>query len=98
MNKMIIPLFLLSAALPVFAVTTKDLSHEYNLVFADFLREKLNTIKQDSLVEVYTKDGEKVVGIFGGYVEYDDAVFVRPLNAHGFFKETAYDVNQLEDV
>jgi len=84
---------------PVYAAESyKDLSHEYNLVFQDFLRKKIVKLPKKATVEVFLKDGTSVKGTFEGFSKYDDGFWILPLGKRGLFADDAYDISEIQDV
>lgn len=84
---------------PIYAAESyNDLSREYNLVFQEFLREKIEKLPKKVTIEIFLKGGTSVVGAFEGFSKYDDSVWIMPLGKHGLFFDDAYDIRQIQDV
>lgn len=80
------------------AESYKELSHQYNVVFQQFLREKIVKLPKRATVEVFLKDGTSVKGTFENFSKYDDSIWIMPLGKRGLFSDEAYDVRELQDV
>lgn len=73
----------------------KVLSHQYNVIFSVFLRNKIHKIHKGSPIVLYLKDGSEVDGIYKGYSKYDDSIWVKE-NEHQF--QDGYGIMELLDV
>lgn len=80
------------------AESYKDLSREYNQVFAEFLRQKVEKFPKNVTVELALKNGQVVRGTFEGFQKYDDGVWILPLGKRGLFADEAYDIRELQDI
>jgi hypothetical protein len=77
----------------------RTLSHQYNLIFEEFLRIKIAKIPKNSPVRLDLKDGRILFGRFKGFHKYDDSIWIRPVDARwGFLSDDAYDVRELLDI
>lgn len=84
---------------PVYATESyQDLSREYNLVFQDFLRERIQKLPKLVVVEVLLKSGKRVNGTFESFCKYDDGIWIMPLGKHGLFADEAYDISEIQDI
>jgi sRNA-binding regulator protein Hfq len=98
-NKLAISVLCLSLFSPVFAADSyKELSHQYDLVFQQFLREKIEKLPKKVTVEIFLKNGTSVKGVFEGFCKYDDGVWILPDGKHGLFADDAYDISEIQDV
>lgn len=99
MKKLLVVILCLSAVIPVRAADSyKELSHQYDLVFQQFLREKIEKLPKNVVVEIFLKDKTSVKGTFKGFCKSDDGVWILPLGKHGLFAQDAYDIRQIQDV
>lgn len=98
MRKLLSFLLVASLITPVFADEYKDLSHEYNLVYQQFLREKILKLPKKVTVELQLKNGTVVKGVYENYVKYDDTFWILPDGKHGLFADDAYDISEIVDV
>jgi hypothetical protein len=99
MKKLLIAITCLSVLAPVYAADSyKQLSHEYDLVFQDFLRNKLVKLPKKVTVEVFLKNRTSVVGTFTGFSKYDDSFWILPVGKRGLFADEAYDISEIQDV
>lgn len=78
-----------------FADDYKTLSREYNLVYSNLLIKKIKTFPKNSPVILFLKDGSEVSGIYKGYSEYDETVWIKE-DIH--WLQSAYSVNDLQDI
>lgn len=76
----------------------KDLSREFNQVYAEQLRVRVQHLPKGSFVQVSLKDGRVVLGTFESFVKYDDSVFILPQGKHGLFADEAFDIRQLQNI
>lgn len=99
MKKLLIAIACLSVLAPVQAAESyKELSHQYDLVFQDFLRKKIVKLPKKATVEIALKNGTTVQGTFEGFSKYDDSFWILPLGKRGLFADDAYDISELQDV
>lgn len=80
------------------AESYKQLSHEYDLVYQDFLRKKIVKLPKNVVVEVFLKGRKSVVGNFEGFSKYDDSFWILPDGKQGLFADEAYDISEIQDV
>lgn len=98
-NRIVISLLCLSLLSIAHAEESyKQLSHEYDLTFQQFLREKILKLPKHVVVEVYLKDSTVVRGTYEGYQKYDDSFWILPLGKSGLFADDAYDISEIQDV
>lgn len=89
---------------PSFAADYKTMSHEYDLAFQSFLREKIEIIKPGSVVRVSFKHSPDAWYRFVAYGKTDDSVWVEPLkNTHHYgiwklLERKAFAIQELQDV
>jgi len=76
----------------------KQLSHEYNLDYQNWLRGKILKFPKKATVELELKNHNIVRGVFEGYSKYDDSFWILPLEKHGLFADEAYDISEILDV
>jgi len=76
----------------------KDLSKEFNQVYVEQLRVRIQHLPKKAFVEVSLKDGYVVKGIFEGFIKYDDSVWILPQGKHGIFADEAYNVRSIQNV
>jgi hypothetical protein len=76
----------------------KDLSREFNQIYAEQIRVRVQKFPKKSFVEISLKDGTVVRGIFEGFVKYDDSICILPQGKHGLFADEVYDIRQLQNI
>jgi hypothetical protein len=97
--KILVSILCLGLLTPVYAAESyQDLSREYNQVYREFLRNKIEKLPKKATIEIFLKDGTSVKGTFEGFSKYDDGVWIMPLGKRGLFSDEAYDVRQIQDV
>jgi hypothetical protein len=97
--KKLLSLLLASCLLtPAFADEYSELSHQYNLVYQEFLREKILKLPKHAIVELSLNDETVVRGTYDGYSKYDDSFWILPLGKRGLFVDDAYDIGEIQDV
>jgi hypothetical protein len=99
MKRILLLILGISLLSPVYtAESYKQLSHEYDLVFQDFLRKKIVKLPKNVVVKVFLKNRKNVVGKFEGFSKYDDSFWILPDGKHGLFADQAYDISEIQDV
>jgi len=73
----------------------KTLSHQFNVVYADLLSKKIKAFPKNAPVILFLKNGSEVVGIFKGYSEYDEGIWIKE---RGHWLQSVYGINELFDV
>lgn len=97
--KILVSILCLGLLTPVYAAESyQDLSREYNQVYREFLRKKIEKLPKRATIEIFLKNGTSVKGTFEGFSKYDDGVWIMPLGKRGLFSDEAYDVRQIQDV
>lgn len=97
--KILVSILCLGLLTPVYAAESyQDLSREYNQVYREFLRKKIEKFPKKATIAIFLKDGTSVKGTFEGFSKYDDGVWIMPLGKHGLFADEAYDIRQIQDV
>jgi hypothetical protein len=98
MKTLIISLIALCIS-PVFAEkSAQDQSREYNLIFQQFLREKIERLPKGVTIEVILKDKKRVTGTFEGFSQYDDTLWLLKTGKFGLFSDDAYDISEIQGV
>lgn len=98
-NKSILFMLCLGLLSPVYATESyQELSHQYDLVFQQFLREKIEKLPKNAVVEIFLKDKTNIKGTFKGFCKSDDSFWILPLDKHSVFSQDAYAIQQIQDV
>ena len=98
MKRMLSLILVLSLSSAYAADSYKDLSHQYDLTFQQFLRDKIVKLPKKATVEVFLKDGTSVKGTFEGFSKYDDGFWILPLGKRGLFADDVYDISEIQDI
>ncbi len=98
MNKVLLLLAFLSVVPVVHADYAQELSHQYNLDYQEFLRNKILKFPKHATVQLELKNHKIVRGTFQGYAKYDDGFWILPFGKHGLFADEAYDISEILDV
>ena len=80
------------------AESYEDLSREYNQVYQEFLRKKIEKFPKGAMVEVFLNDGTDMKGTFESFSKYDDEIWIMPLGKRGFFADEVYCIRELQDI
>ena len=99
MKRLILLILCFGVIGPVYAEkSAQDLSREYNLIFQQFLREKIEQLPKGVTVEVILKDKTRVIGTFEGFTKFDDSVWILPKGKFGLFSDDAYDISEIQGI
>ncbi len=100
MKRLLVAIFIATITSTVYATDVKkQLSHEYNLTFQQFLREKIVKLPKNAVVDTFLKNGTVVRGTYRNFNNYDDTFWVLPLGKRWkAFSTDAYDISEILDV
>ena len=99
MKRLILLILCFGVIGPVYAEkSAQDLSREYNLIFQQFLREKIEQLPKGVTVEVILKDKTRVIGTFEGFSQYDDTFWLLKSGKFGLFADDAYDISEVQGI
>jgi len=84
---------------PVYAEkSAQQQSREYNLIFQQFLREKIERLPKGVTIEVILKGKKHITGTFEGFSQYDDTLWLLKTGKFGLFSDDAYDISDIQGV